>query len=398
MILSRLTAVLALAVVIHAVQSGTPGVIARAFMTETSLRPAVTAPASATDPDIYMILLDGHARADVLTEHFGVDGAEFTASLESRGFQVASHSRSNYAITSETMGSMLNMTHLIDEPRMAGLLSGSDSAAQGPILRDVINDTPTFDLLRSRGYVVESISSGYEEVSIREADRFIDTGELNEFEVGMLRRTIVGDVLQVVAPDFVSAQFRSRIQGALDALVESTDRPADRPVFVFAHVPSPHPPWVYHADGSPRTVHDLESIYADTPASTGLTLAELRQGYGEQVVDLDRRVLAMLDRLDGVIAERGRPAIVVAWSDHGSWVDADNGDIRLRFKNLLAIKSTSRQLVLDDRLTTTNLVGSLFTQLFGTAWEPQADTTFGFGARDPFELVAIDDPDAADLR
>jgi hypothetical protein len=84
----------------------------------------------------------------------------------------------------------------------------------------------------------------------------------------------------------------------------------------------------------------------------------------------------------------------------GPWllVDADNGDIRLRFKNLLAIKSTGRQLVLDDRLTTTNLVGSLFTQLFGTAWEPQADTTFGFGARDPFELVAIDDPDAADLR
>jgi hypothetical protein len=32
------------------------------------------------------------------------------------------------------------------------------------------------------------------------------------------------------------------------------------------------------------------------------------------------------------------------------------------------------------------------------AWERQPDTTYRFGARDVFELVAVDDPDAADVR
>jgi hypothetical protein len=398
MIMSRLTAILALAIGLHAIQQGTPGVVARAIATETPLRGAVTAPASPEDPDIYVIMVDGRARADVLTEHFGVDGSALTEALEARGFTVASRSRANYTITAEVMASMFNMVQLSDEPRMRGLLAGTDSSVKGITLRQVINDSAVFRILRDRGYFIESISSGYEEVSIREVDRFVDTGELNEPEVGMLRRTTVGDLLEMVARDAVSAQFRSRIQGAFDALLDDSGRPSDRPVFVFDHVPSPHPPWVFHADGSPRTAAHLEAIYADTPQSTGLTLPELRAAYGEQVVDTDRRLLETLDRLDAKIAERGRPAVVVTFSDHGSWVDADGGDIRLRFKNLLAVRSTGRPVAIDDDLTTVNLFGALFSQLFGMAWERQPDTTYRFGARDVFELVAVDDPDAADVR
>jgi len=398
MIMSRLSAILAPAVVLHSVQQGTPGLVARAIATETALRPAVTAAAAADDPDIYVILLDGYARPDVLSDHFGVDGGVITQALESRGFAVASRSRANYTITAETLASMFNMVHLADDPRMRGLLDGTDQSVKGIVLREVINDNTVFDTLRARGYFIESISSGYEEVSMREADRFVDTGELNEVEVGMLRRTTIGDLLDFVARDAVSSQFRSRIQGAFDALLDDAGRPADRPVFVFDHVPSPHPPWVFHADGSPRTAAHLEAIYADTPQSTGLTLPELRAAYGEQIVDIDRRLLETLDRLDAQIAERARPAVIVAFSDHGSWIDADGGDIRLRFKNLLAVKATDRTLAIDDDLTTVNLFGSIFSQVFGMAWERQPDTTYRFGARDVFELVAVDDPDAADVK
>jgi hypothetical protein len=398
MIMSRLTAILALAVGLHAVQQGTPGLVARALATETPLRPSVTAAASASDPDIYVILVDGRAREDVLTEHFGVDGSAMTEALEARGFSVADRSRANYTITAETLASMFNMAHLADVPRMQGLLDGTDQSVKGIVLREVINDNPVFRTLRDRGYFIEAISSGYEEVSLREADRFVDTGELNEVEVGMLRRTTIGDVLDLVARDAVSSQFRSRIQGAFDALVDDSGRPTDRPVFVFDHVPSPHPPWVFHADGSPRTAAHLEAIYADTPQSTGLTLPELRAAYGEQVIDTDRRLLDALDRLDAAIARRGRPAVIVTFSDHGSWVDADGGDIRLRFKNLLAVKATAGTVAFDDDMTTVNVFGSLFSQLFGMAWHRQPDTTYRFGARDVFELVAVDDPDAADVQ
>ena len=393
-LVTRLSVVLLLAVGIHAVQSGTPGVVVRAVEYEAMHGRATTVSASADDPDIYMILLDGYARADVLHDVFGVDGASLVSDLESRGFSVASTSRSNYTLTSQVLSSMLDMAHMRDNPRLAGLLDGSEGRPKSVVLRDVINDNVVLDTLRSRGYAIESISSGFEEVAMREADRFIDSGELNEFEIGMLRRTLFGDLLRLVAPDAASAQQRSRIANILLETGDGTRRPLDRPVFVLSHLPTPHPPWVFHADGSPRTVDDLEAFYADTSATTGLTAEQLKTGYVDQVRDLDRRLLPMLDALDASIESRGRPAVVVLWSDHGSWIDADGGDIRLRFKNLLAVRGVGVDVHVDPDLTLVNLFPSLFEQLFGIATPRLADTTYQYLNGDEFALSPIDDPDA----
>ena len=161
------------------------------------------------------------------------------------------------------------------------------------------------------------------------------------------------------------------------------------------HVPTPHPPWVFNADGSPRTV-PLGEWLAETPASTGTTVPELKLGYAAQVADADRRLLAALPRLDAAIAARGRPAVVILFSDHGSWIGADGGDIRLRFKNLLAIRSTDGTVRLEPNLTLVNLLPSLFQQLFGTDWVRREDTEYRFGATSAFELIAVDDPDSTD--
>jgi hypothetical protein len=62
------------------------------------------------------------------------------------------------------------------------------------------------------------------------------------------------------------------------------------------------------------------------------------------------------------------------------------------------VKATAGTVAFDDDMTTVNVFGSLFSQLFGMAWHRQPDTTYRFGARDVFELVAVDDPDAADVQ
>ena len=48
-------------------------------------------------PNIYYIILDGYARADVLRDLYGFDNSEFIADLQERGFFVAHRSTSNYA-------------------------------------------------------------------------------------------------------------------------------------------------------------------------------------------------------------------------------------------------------------------------------------------------------------
>jgi hypothetical protein len=387
-------AILALAVGIQAVQLGTATDAIRSLTRETALRPGLPDPIDPGDPDIYMVLVDGHARSDVVEDAYGGDQEAFLGALADDEFVVAPKSRSNYTQTLETLSSFLNQAQLADIDRMDGLLAGTEGRPAGAIARNVINDNVTFAFLRDRGYEIGAISSGFEQAAMREADWFIDTGQITEFEVGLLRRSVLNHVLTLVAPDLVSAQQRTRIQATFDQLSAAPARPGDRPRFVFAHVPSPHVPWVFRADGSPRTVSDLEQFYAETPASTGLTLEELATGYREQVVDTDRRLLASLDLLDGAIEARGRPAIVVVFSDHGSWVYADGGDIRLRFKTLLAVRATDVALQLQPNLTLVNLLPSLFEQLYGVEWVRRPDTQYRFGPRDSFQLIEVDDPDA----
>ena len=237
-----------------------------------------------------MLLVDGHARADVLEQVFGTDGSAFTEPSTANGFTVAPKSRSNYTQTGETLTSMFNQAHLADLPAMADLLAVREDQPPGGIVRDAINDNPTWSFLRERGYETNAISSGFEQVAIREADRFVDTGQLNEFEIAVLKRSLVGHALDLLAPDAVSAQQRDRIQDTFDEFATAPSWIGDGPQFVFGHVPSPHPPWVFNADGSPRTVGFREEWLAETPASTGLTIEELEAGYTAQVTDVDRRL------------------------------------------------------------------------------------------------------------
>ena len=365
---AALTAVLVLAMLIQAIQLGTPQRFARAAIYQTALRPAVTTTASPSDPDIYLIMLDGHARADVLKEVFDVDGAAFVDALEQRGFAVSAQSRSDYEVTVHTLSSMFNMAMLPAIDRLAPTLAGELDPPPGGVYFDVINDNAVFANLRARGYEIDSIGSGYEEVAMREADRFVDTGQLNEFEIGMLRRTVFGNLLRVVAPDFVSAQQRSRIQGILDETVVLASESAARPRLLFAHVPSPHPPWVFHADGSPRTVPDLTSFFRESPEETGLTGPELEDGYKGQVADIDRKLLATLDRLEPRLHSGGRPAVVIVFSDHGTWIGATGDDRGRRDRNLLAVRSTEANVTFGSDETLVDVFPSMFEQLFGPGW------------------------------
>ena len=286
----RSPCILCLAIVVQAVQLGAVNVIGRSLTSEGPLRPApvFAGTDSPTTPDIYVILLDGYARADALKQVFGVDESGFLGQLEERGFGVSSRALTNYPNTVQVLMAMFNMRLLPDIPALQPVLAGTNTEAQSAITHDVVMDNPLFDTLHQRGYEIVGISSGFAEVSLREADRYITTGALNEVEIGLLRRTIFGDVLNTVAPDFASQQARNRITtnfGLLGTL--AAERPG-HPRFIFDHIPSPHPPWVFNADGSPRTVPDIRELYADDPAQTGLTEDELKAGYAGAVVRTSR--------------------------------------------------------------------------------------------------------------
>ena len=265
-------------------------------------------------PDVYAILLDGYPRADVLQYAFDIDNSEFLAELEERGFAVADLAHSDYLWTHVSVPSALNLAYVEQIPEMAAVIEGS--APRQPTLRHVVARNEAFDAAREAGYDVVAIPAGFEEVAPRQADVYLDGGQLNEFELSLLASTFTGDVVNLLAPDFASGQLRSRILGNLETLprvANSSNRP---PAFVWAHVPAPHQPVVMGSGGEPVAVPISDAWFADSPGERGETTEEFVERYRAQLPYLNERIL---EAIDGILAspESATPVIVL-FADHGS--------------------------------------------------------------------------------
>ena len=113
------------------------------------------------NPDIYYIIVDGYARADVLRKHYGFDNSEFLGGLEQRGFAVNDRSRANYYWTFLSLASSLNYDYLQDiaAPLFADpevherARNGYDHVAR------LAQDNRAAHFLRARGYRFVHIQS-----------------------------------------------------------------------------------------------------------------------------------------------------------------------------------------------------------------------------------------------
>jgi hypothetical protein len=368
---SRVTIVILLAVGIRALQNGTLASVAHDLVAEGPLRPGaarVVASAPAEAPDIYLVLLDGYARADKLESLFGYDNSDFVGELERRGFNVAAHSRSNYLATELTLSSMFNV-------ELLGPSSGEPGLERLVRMRRLVSDGVVWKHLREHGYETISIGSGFESVTPRTVDRFIDTGAMNELETVALRVTAVGRL--AAASTFASDQHRHRVTANLEALAHVAEEGSTTPRFVLAHVPSPHAPVVFAADGSPVSA-DIATLYEEAAGTRGLPRDVYGAAYTGQVTELNRRVLATLDR---ILTTSDRPPVIIVFGDHGSasgldWADLEHSDLDERTANLFASLTPGHDDLFGDDPTLVNTVGTLLNAYLGGSFEKQPDEQF----------------------
>lgn len=336
--------------------------------------------------NVYIILLDGYARSDTLATSYGYDNRPFLDGLGARGFDVSAGSRSNYMRTILTLTSMFYMDELPNISKVRALLA--NDASQGALMRTV-RDSPAFSVLRDHGFKTIALGPGYEQSALRTAaDTFLDSGNLNEFEVALLRLTLLKDVVQALAPDFPSSQQRDRIQWNLNELAEVAAQPASQPQFVFGHIPSPHTPIVFGANGEPVHATDLDHFYEDRTPSP----AE----YRGQVEHLNRLVLATLDSIQ---RKEQAPPIIILMSDHGPGefqVDLDHPDetvIRTRMRNFFAAYTPDHPDLFGSNPTPVNVLPMLMNAYLGTDL-PLADEEFYVSGVDG-SLGRVSDPDEA---
>ena len=208
--------------------------------------------ASSSNPDIYHIVLDGYGRHDYLKEFYEYDNGEFIEWLEQKGFYVAHASRSNYPLTRFSLASFLNYEYLDGIP-----------LEKEWTFFNMIQNNKAMRFLRERGYNVVTFETGQTSFDIKRLATHYESMPLvlSEFQNEILNLTLLPTLFK--AADFQNTLHRNVILRVFDKLAQPFWEPS--PKLVYAHIRTPHPPYVFDAQGNFLSPEKLELLPELTP-------------------------------------------------------------------------------------------------------------------------------------
>jgi len=332
-------------------------------------------------PDLYFLVLDGYANGKVLQEFYGFDNTDFLTHLREQGFQVHDNARSNYALTALSLAATLNFEHMTDVASDAGSASNDLRVPQR-----MIRTARAFRELRSLGYSVVHFSSGWESTDTSAvADIAIPCGPVSEFLLTLARTSLLRLLDEYT--QIIGGRAASRVNCIFSRL---TDLPrGQQPMAVFAHILSPHPPFVFAADGTVRAQGVVQS---------GPDGWHDKNAYVQQLRYINFRVQVLV----GALALRGRQPVVVIQSDHGpassgGWETSDPRLIRERMQILNAILIPGSSAIVPPDLTPVNTFRFLFNHYFNAKLDMLPNTTYFSTYEAPYDLREVD-PGSLQLR
>jgi hypothetical protein len=269
-------------------------------------------------PDIYYIILDGHASQRTLQKVYNYDNAPFIDHLRSKGFVVADQSHSNYPHTVLSLASSLNMRYLDD-------LAGTMRDGNVPAVK-MIRNNEVASFLKREGYRHVHFATGWDATNTSEvADEVISSNDVREFQALLYETTLLRAFNQR------ALQERSR-QSKISILHQLMGMHREqKPQFVFAHVLLPHPPFIFGPHGEEHAAASLQlGRYCEWKD---------REGYVGQLKFVDSLVQRVVDSL--LVNVQPRPVIIVQ-GDHGpasfdQWEEPTDEFVNERFGILNAI-------------------------------------------------------------
>ncbi len=376
----------------HALAGGPPPL--------SSVPPALPPPEQR--PHVFYVVLDGYARQDVLEATYGFDNAPFLEELRSRGFFVAGRALANYAQTSFSLASSLNMAYveeLVPEPP-------PDGRSRAP-LADAIRHSRAAALLGAAGYTTVAFATGYPAAELRSADRWEtpDRGLASDpFLQAFVGLTPAEPLLRLSSRTNPYERHRRQVLFTLESCPALAAERA--PLFVVAHVVAPHPPFVFDPDGNlPADVRTdrLFSLVDGDHLHGGRVLspAEYRRLYVDQLRFVNRKVLELLDGID---ARASRPVAVLLQSDHGPgsalrWEEPERTDLKERLAILGAYRlpgGAGRDL--HDAMTPVNSLRAVLRGALGFDLPPVPDRSFFSTWSRPWEALPVEEAGDGSLR
>jgi hypothetical protein len=355
-------------------------------------------------PDIYYLIVDAYAREDILRDQFNHNNSAFINFLEDRGFYVAEGSTSNYLHTYFSLTSSLNMDYVQN-------LEMDLSTGELGVFVPYIKQSLVRRQLEALGYSTVAFATGWVNTEIEDADYFIapEMGPLTEFRIQgglnafetMLIHTSMGKIISDLDRLPLNRWLSARLKNPYDVQREIILMIFDRltvvpsipgPKFVFAHILSPHSPYLFDSDGSEV---DPEGPFTLSQTDSALTGTEGRVRYRNQLIYINTRVEEVID---AILANSERLPIIILQSDHGPGEGFSREDPNLQslearsaiLNAYLLPSDCNRNLY--PTITPVNTFRIIFNCYFGSSYELLDEITYfdDIGSHG-FELIPVDE-------
>jgi len=334
-------------------------------------------------PDIYFIILDGYPGYDSLKKTSNYENNEFVNYLSERGFFVQKDSYSNYAQSFLSITSTLNMKYLNYLAEQVG--ESRDQA----LTYEMGSNNKVMNFLKSQGYTIASFDSGWGFTRDMKSAELQLCGDNQLFNSNFLIMLVKASALNpVYVKIFESSHVELKIC-VFDELPKVQNRSSE-PIFVFAHIMLPHPPFIFDADGGIRSVDNLD-------LSLEIKDNNNREAHLEQLKFVNKKITQVVDQL----LDLENPPVIIISSDHGSaflfdgmlenWDNATNEMIKERMDNIMFIYLPSNKTnIFYENITPVNIFRVLFNNYFGTDLEILEDRSF-FSKDGYYDLIDVTD-------
>jgi hypothetical protein len=267
-------------------------------------------------PDIYFLMLDGLGQPEFLEREFHLLPEFLGGVLEKRGFRVLRQSNACYQQTALSLSSTLNLGYIHDLLEIPDPENGDRR-----VLARLVAENRVVGALKESGYELVTFPSGYPLTRMDGATSryrpWVDPSFLEYYviEDGIL--PLLQPLLGMGPADFSFGLRRHRLEYVFDHLADARDGiPVETPVFVFAHIMAPHPPFVFSRTGeglrSRKTFAFADgSHWYDIHGREGTPYFRL---YSEQLTYVMKR---LGEAVDAILASSPRPPVIIVQGDHG---------------------------------------------------------------------------------
>lgn len=334
--------------------------------------------------DIYYIILDGYASSITLKDQYDYDNKKFNDYLITKGFYVTTKSHSNYPMSFLSIASSLNMKYLNYLTDVIGV-----ERSDVTLPYQMIQDSKVMNFLKLKGYKYIHFSSGYGPTDHnRHADLNVHGRGLGNETMMVLAQTTMLKPFESLILSFE----RKRILDTFSKLAKI--HKIEGPKFIFAHIISPHHPYLFGKNGEPVPIAQLR-------ISDGSGIWELKENYLNQLIFINKKVEKLVDE---ILLKSEVPPIIILQADHGSassfpgpygseaWGHPSETMMRERLSILNAyyLPSGGNDLLYES-ITPVNTFRVIFNSYFDANYRLLEDKSYYSSYKRPYDFISVTD-------